>query len=328
MLGFIVCLEQNNTSINLHEFELEIQKEVHGLIEDIKEKHEQAKSFDPSSFVKQIEFHFQDYPNIKNLLKAILSKNPRYILDQLAKARAWVTQKPYKQSEVQRTVLRKTWTYMDSLNLKDSFHSEAEIHEIARKAIHETQLNMEKIKDLVNKALQNIKWNGTSITVKAVYEKGNNEILKPATTSEIVLGASEFNPSFTLFYHEDKVEIDDVLEGGDEDFFKDQNTQVDYFNLVNKLRNPGSKEKILTLYTARPKKDRDQFLHSNIIPLNIFLTNNYDHAEGLGDDLGGNRDVWKVRISNKYLTQTLQGDIKYYQVTVPNAKAELQLLTV
>ncbi len=121
--------------------------------------------------------------------------------------------------------------------------------------------------------------------------------------------------------HDGIIEIDDVLEGGDEDFFTSNEIQSDYFNLIEKLKNPnGIKEKILTLYTARPKKDRKIYLDATTLPLNIFLVNNADHAEGLSHDLGNNeiRDIWKVRVSNKYLTQTLDGKIKYYQVTKNN----------
>ena len=83
--------------------------------------------------------------------------------------------------------------------------------------------------------------------------------------------------------------------------------------------------KILTLYTARPVEDRDRFQNTKTLPINLFLTSSLDHATGLADDLstkGGRRDVYKVRINSKYLTQTLEGSVKYYMVRKDNAPIE------
>jgi hypothetical protein len=175
-------------------------------------------------------------------------------------------------------------------------------------------------------------WNNSPIIISAnPAENEYGPMLEPADDALITLGTSKFSPNFSFFQIDGKIEIEDVLEGGDEDFFHSTEIQADYFNLVNELKKPGStnRGKILTLYTARPRKDREQFLHSNSLPANLFLTNDYDHAEGLAIDLAGSgekRDIWKVKIDSRYLTQTLDGPIKYYQITVPNAPARMELL--
>ena len=67
-------------------------------------------------------------------------------------------------------------------------------------------------------------------------------------------------------------------------------------------------------------------MHAQFLPVNIFLSDRYDHVEGLSVEYGEERDIWKVRIDSKYLTQTLDGKVKYYQVTVPNAPVVSMML--
>ena len=43
-------------------------------------------------------------------------------------------------------------------------------------------------------------------------------------------------PSFTVFIHDEKILIDDILEGGDRDFFRDNQAQADYFALIDGLK--------------------------------------------------------------------------------------------
>ena len=86
----------------------------------------------------------------------------------------------------------------------------------------------------------------------------------------------------------------------------------------------------MTLYTARPKRDRQQLLTSQTLPINVFLTDDEEHAYGLAHDLsdeGETRDVWIVRINSKYLTKTLDGPIKYYQITTDDAPMDINLIS-
>jgi hypothetical protein len=133
---------------------------------------------------------------------------------------------------------------------------------------------------------------------------------------------------FTLFNHDGSFIVDDVLEAGDSEFFTSPEQTDDYFSLINEISGKGgTRGKIITLYTARPKKDRALYQNAETIPINIFLTNDLDHARGLGTDLGGERDVWKVRINTKSLTLTNDASfIKYYQVTKNNQPAEFTLI--
>lgn len=132
-------------------------------------------------------------------------------------------------------------------------------------------------------------------------------------------GGYQGEPSFTVFGDESgKIHgIDDVLDAGDPDFFRDPETQADYFQLTEELRNPGRARqqgnKVVTLYTARPQRDRNTFDDAKSIPVNVFLTTNENEALGYQRDMES-RDVYYVRIKRMYLVETLnQGSLKNYQ---------------
>lgn len=138
-------------------------------------------------------------------------------------------------------------------------------------------------------------------------------------TFRVTVGAHDAD--FTVFTKQGQVDqIDDVLEAGDTDFFTDPIEQALYFDLVRELKSPGSTQrggKMLTLWTARPVKDRQRYEKARTVPTNIFLTTDPDRAVGLARDLAGGRarDVWKVVIDSRYLVQTLKaGRVQDYQV--------------
>ena len=163
-------------------------------------------------------------------------------------------------------------------------------------------------------------WNGTPILIRIIHDFNDKdgEHLNPDDSFEIVLSdGSQYPPSFSYFTIDGKIVVDDVLDAGDDEFFKNDKTTQDYFNLTRELTNPNSTKigKLLTLYTARPVKDRATYENATTLPPNIFLTNSFSHADGLAQDLGGERELWKVKIDSKYLIKTMDdGSVKYYQV--------------
>lgn len=181
------------------------------------------------------------------------------------------------------------------------------------------------VADALERAIAAAAWKGSPVTVEA-------DIPGPDSTSDdwaaiaglhVKVGRDvskyEGAPTFTLFF--DPIQVDDVIEGGDTDFFRNAAEQADYFTLINEIRRPGSSAKpgrTLTLYTARPKKDRGLFLSSRTLPANLFFTTSFDEAEGMARDFG-QRDVWKVRVSSKGMVQTLDApNVKHYQIGDPN----------
>lgn len=193
--------------------------------------------------------------------------------------------------------------------------------------VQQTYQNMQLIAQKISNIISVIPdWSGTPILIEA-RELDKNSYVQPQDTASVIFGGDSedyMTPSFTYFMNSEtgKDEIDDILEGGDEEFFPPErgNIQMDYFNLVKEIRNPGSSTKagkMITLYTARPTKDRNIYIDATAIPSNLFLTSSYDRAEGIAIDLGGSdkrRDVWKIRIDSRYLVKTLDdGRVQDYQ---------------
>jgi hypothetical protein len=200
--------------------------------------------------------------------------------------------------------------------------------EAYKQMVTQTQQNMEKLQGVLQKAIAGIPdWNGSPVKIEARYHSTDTSdvALEPADDASITVGSRW--GSFTLFQYDGKMDIDDVIEGGfdEEDFFASNQEKSDYYNLINELRNPGStqKGKVLTLYTARPAKDREYFEKAKALPVNLFLTTNFSRADGIASDLGGSagrRDIWKVRIDSKYLTVMLDNPtFKDYMVSVDQA---------
>lgn len=196
-------------------------------------------------------------------------------------------------------------------------------------AIEMAELFLERIEEELNiaqseidKAKQSIpsdEWFGSKVDLDASLSSFSKEMdwsddfgYVPRYNLECSVGDKA---SMTVFVHNDIIQIDDVLDAGDTDFFESDEVQADYFNLVNAIRNHGqrAKSKIMTLYTARPKKDQSSFVNSNTVPTNIFLTSSYDEAQGYAMDMG-ERDIYKIRIKSGYLVKTLDTpSVKNYQ---------------
>ena len=147
---------------------------------------------------------------------------------------------------------------------------------------------------------------------------GDADYTEPSDSFHVIVGKED--AGFTVFTDKGKnPTLGDILEGGDEDFFSDVQEQADYFNLVKELQSPGSSSrgKNVTLWTARPTKDRARYEGAHTVPPNIFLTNDPDRAYGLAQEgeLGGQRDVWRVVMSEAHLVVTLdRGTMRDYQV--------------
>jgi len=204
---------------------------------------------------------------------------------------------------------------------KNNIYTEEDAKEDATRLVKETFMNMQKLQQLIQQTISRIpNWNNSPIRIVVEkYDPSLSYEINSEDSATIEVGNQSAwggVASFSYFGGE-KPEIDDVLEAGDDDFFTENATQSDYFNLIRELRSPGSSQqgKNLLLYTARPSKDRQLFENATTVPGNLFLTNNADRAFGIGVDFGG-RDVWAIKINEKYLTETLSaGYVKDYQIT-------------
>lgn len=263
----------------------------------------------------------QSYPNAKNLMASIGHKDFDFQHNRLYN---WMKRNDFHLD----SHFRKAWQKIDDHNIKatKSFGLEntiADLKSSYEENIKKTQENMHIALNIINQAISRINgWGNSPIMVEA--EPSNDEYGKrtfePSRYMSIYVGGVLFTAS--MDDNNNIVDIDDIIED-DGDDFETAIIKKDYYSLINELKNPGSssKGKILTLYTARPTKDREFYNNTNYLPINLFLTNSASHAEGLAHDLssGEIRDVWKVRIDSQYLTQTLDGSVKYYMVTTDKA---------
>jgi hypothetical protein len=215
-------------------------------------------------------------------------------------------------------VIRHIYDYYDSKNNEKV--NEKEYYDLAERAVDETNKNMINLKNKIIDAISSLEWNGSRVIISPSMPDSDEDPVPSSDSASIVVGK---NGLFSYFSIDDgKFIVDDIIEGGedDEDFFLNEKEKQDYYSLVDYLQNPNKKEQILTLYTARPNKDRDFYSKTDYLPANIFLSNSFDHIDGLANDLssGDRRDIYKVKINSKYVIKTLDGPIKYYQV-VKNA---------
>jgi hypothetical protein len=261
------------------------------------------------------------YPNIARIQVAFNRKEWNLISNL-----AWSIYKFYQaKMKSDYTFLRKVVKNIDDYSAqlsqgKTDYDPQQAENDVLR-IVAKTKANMEKIAQNVRQAISRIEGFSTPVIVQAREVDKNDDYLEDRDDASIEFGVDINAPSFTYFTLDGKIEIDDVLEAGDSDFFTNSKIQSDYFNLVKELRRPGSSSgqgKVLTLYTARPIQDRHIYMEAKVVPSNLFLTSNYNSAEGIALDFAGRegtRDVWKIRIDSRYLVQTLDSPMeKQYQV--------------
>jgi hypothetical protein len=320
--------------VSLENYQRAMQLEMEALQNWMEEKKEKALNFKLlPEMVTKLQDDLQGYSRLHLILKWIEAKNPQALRGEISKLWDWLlhgegNRDRYMAVRESVTMLMDFQESIDDLSQRYLPETaEDKLHEI----MNQTSQNMDKIEGLIRAAISRIPtWHGYPVVITA--EPNRSDVLRgrynfePAedATVKMETGVS-YPPGFSIFMREDgNVIVDDILDAGDEDFFMDLDSQTDYFSLVNEIQKPGStqKTKLLTLYTARPAADRETYKDAQTLPVNIFLTNSFDHVMGLASDLagsGGMRDIWQVRVDSRYLTQTLEGLVKYYQVTVPNA---------
>lgn len=184
-----------------------------------------------------------------------------------------------------------------------------------RSILDRTEINMQKLRSKVAHAIDSIpQWHNSPVRVVAILPSETYYEFEPVSSADVYVGRSA---TFALSMDG---HIDDVIEAGDTDFFHDPRLEMDYFNLIEEIRHPGRVKqrmnKVLYLWTARPKKDADMYDGAKRIPSRIFLSSSSSDAEGIGSDFG-DRDLYRVAIESQYVMETLsRGGIKHYQTIV------------
>jgi len=298
--------------------------------------------FDRSIIVKNLQ-HLQ-YPGSKELLLLVdklisgevsgdkLIELSWGLFEEERKLDKWISSLPWQSRnyDVVRAIDHELRDLQDKIYHDERGYAKEEPdEETLQKLIVQTSINMQKIAQKIQEVISRIEnWNGSSVVVEAPEQDKDSNWLEPEVGSARVElnhpeNTNRWSAGFAYWEHEnEKVQIEDVLEAGDNEFFTSAKLQEDYFNLINELRRPGSASqgKNISVYTARPKQDRELYLkaeETKQIPANLFVTSGFENAVDLMQDLPGDkdRDVWKIRINSKYLILTNDdGRIKHYQV--------------
>jgi hypothetical protein len=210
---------------------------------------------------------------------------------------------------------------------KDFVENKKYYNSLLKEIRKETLINLDKAKNYINNLTKilNIK----NVEIVPSYFIDNRKYpykqvdYNSINSFKVILGKMDF----MLFYNEETnaYEIDDILE--DEEDFDDNS--FEYFNLVKAIQNPNflkEQDKIIIVYTARPKKDRNLYLNDKV-PNGIYVTTKLSEAEGYAMDFS-DRDIYKIWIKKKYLVITLNGTHKNYKLIsdssfVPIEKIEM-----
>lgn len=338
--------QTNNVSVDLSEYSTSLKNRLEAVMDRDVSEQQRLSTFDMNS-IANIEQSLNTL-GLQNLVQfarnALTRKDPKQLENLAMAIHKNSTEKRQTSSGGEITAPRNNyfeyskltrliWDYSSHIQMTSGTYNaftQEDVDSEYNRLVEGTKNSMDQIASDISSAIGRIEnWSGVLpviIRSRAIDNDNNTGICDDA---EIEFGNDDMAPSFTYFTVDGKAEIDDVLEAGDDEFFADPRIQSDYFNLVKELRNPGSSSKsgkALTLYTARPMKDRQFYMDKKTIPSNIFLTDKYESAEGIGRDMG-ERDIWRLRIDSKWLVNTLSGPEKQYQVVggeeVPVIKMDL-----
>jgi hypothetical protein len=317
-------LSQNtsNISIDLSDFIKSLDNRINQAYHSISENKERISNLtiDRNEIINGLKQF--DYPNIGRL-QVILNSNDIRLLNRMAhdvfKFYLNFSKNNFDKAQPLRLIYKKLSDLTDQLENADPEKFLSDMNIWKKGVIEQTNTNMIDISNKVKEAiLRAATWNGSPITIIADPLYKENEAVAEINAHINVGG--EDSSGFAYWPEVDgKLVIEDVVEAGDPDIFPNRNIESDYFTLIKELKSPGSTSKagkVLTLFTARPIKDRSLLDGAKQIPSNIFLTSSYSSAGGLAHDLGENevRDIYRIKIDSRYLMQTLDGLEKQYQV--------------
>lgn len=335
MKTFYQFLENINSLvfINLQNYKKKAEKKAREILDYAISEKEKLNNFKLD--INLIRNGLRDFPLINQLILSLNNKDgKKWMTD--AKLNDWYNDKTkdleFDEKQLIFKAIMHLYDYYESMDKTPI--DEKKYLEPINKSLEITNQNMQIIKERIEEAINNLQWNGSKVTITPDLPESDEDYLAPATDADILVGNKRAIFTYWDLGQSDKmnmddgeklsnkgkIQIEDIIEFDDDDvmdYFSNDQEKQDYFNLISQLQNPNKKDQILTLYTARPVQDREFYSKTDYLPANIFLSNSFDHIDGLASDLAGTeerRDIYKVKIDSKYLIKTLDGPIKYYQV--------------
>ncbi len=332
-MNWFVKISSSKFSIDISKYKNSLEDRIYSIIAFNRSEKQRLSTFKLNTNQLELDLTKINYPNTNLLINSI--KNRKDLDEVVWDFHTFQRKLKYDDENwnLARNIMKQLSDFSrqsDSTSLQNEF-TEEEGLKLSQSYIEQTYQNAIKTKEFLEQTISNIEnWNNNSIIIEC-YEIDKDNDIGPEDSFIINIGTP--HTSFTLFNNDGKLLVDDIIDAGEgEEFFPNSGIESDYFNLIKEIRSPGSssKGKDISLYTARPIKDRQRYLDNQTLPSGIFLTQSYNHAEGLASDLGGNevRDIWKVRVNTRYLVQTLEGNEKQFQVVNNEpVKAKMELIT-
>jgi hypothetical protein len=289
------------------------------------ENEERLKTFQVDANFIINTYQQAGYPDIEKLKAALQSADPSAVSEQLGEISQWnvnLNKNNYENYDQRYEAYKMLRDYDDTLTPSSTSIEEAQ--KIIADVQSKTRQNMQWIANQIQSAISRVSnWNNSPIIITPSPVSGSfgNEWLEPATGAGVRVGGGnddELSPDFEIFVHENQIIIPPEGINEDNDFFQNPRVTSDYFNLIKELQNPGSTNrpgKILTLFTARPVEHREQYMSATTVPGGIWLSSSSSNVEDVALDLSGKRDIWKVRIDERYVQKHLDmGSYQHYEV--------------
>lgn len=338
---FLESISFSLVLVNLENYKKQAEKKAREILDYAIDEKEKLNNFKLD--INLIRNGLKDFPLINQLILSLNNKDGKNWIKDKKMMHSWYNKKTdgleFDEKQLVFKAMMHLYDYYESMDKTPI--DENKYLEPINKSLEITNNNMQIIKQRIEDAISNLQWNGSKVTITPDLPDSTEDYLAPATDADILVGnkraiftywnlgqSSKMNmDNEEELSNKGKIQIEDIIEFDEDDvmdYFLNENEKQDYFNLISQLQNPNKKDQILTLYTARPVKDRDFYSKTDYLPANLFLSNSLNHVEGLASDLQGTeerRDIYKVKINSKYLIKTLDGPVKYYQI-IKNAPVQ------
>ncbi len=317
-MNWIKKISQVNVSIQIvmDRYVQSMSEYIYELSQRSMSKAEQLKNFKLNR--QMITQSLSQYPNF-SVIENALNTNDMDAMDrEFVPLTKWVRANSMNNNTFQAYMHLRD--YLESVS--PFIYSEQEAQQDIDRLSKETHGKMQSLAGMIQESANRTQWSGSPVFIypKEPADENGTNWLVASEDANVYVGDNEDgnSPMLEVFLADGKYTIppEGIVE--DDDFFSNPDNTRDYFNLIKEINNPGSSNKsgkTLTLYTARPSSDREMYMNATTVPGGIYLTSSENDAVDLSVDFGGKRDIWKVRIDERYVQKMLDmPQFKHYQV--------------
>ena len=227
--------------VEMEGYKRSMLNEMHSLQQYLEERAEKLSNINMSlPVLEKIAEDLKEYPRIGLIIRLINDRDKEALSREFEGLWEWYRNSG--RSLDSRGSVMLIMDFMESLGDISQGYSPDRAEERFNEVVSQTEQNMEKIEHIVRDAIARVPfWHGYPVVIKARARQSDmlrdrNDFAPTENASIILETGTRYPPDFSLFMDEDQVIVDDILEGGDTDFFTDSASQADYFSLVNEIR--------------------------------------------------------------------------------------------